>query len=212
MANVSRIQGFKPVFHTTGAPYNGQANWYYHAAGDATALFKGDFVSIAGDSQNGIATVIASTASTAILGAVVGFAPLNTDPIAGSLQGGSLVLDTPTYGKASTGYYLLVSDAPDLVYEAEAVTSAGAAYTYASGDIGSNTSPYVAGSGSTTTGNSAQAVNMTAVNTTATLTLKLIGASTRVDNETISGTSTAVKVLVTPNVAVFGHGTGAVGV
>lgn len=42
MANTSRIRGFAPVKHVTGAAYTGQGNLYAVAAGDATALFIGD--------------------------------------------------------------------------------------------------------------------------------------------------------------------------
>ena len=48
--------------------------------------------------------------------------------------------------------------------------------------------------------------------TTATLPWKILGAAQRVDNETVSGTSTAVKLLVKINQATLGNGTGATGV
>ena len=42
MANVNRINGFRPVKHLTGAPYNGQANIYEVPAGEAVPVFVGD--------------------------------------------------------------------------------------------------------------------------------------------------------------------------
>ena len=44
MANTSRISGFRPVKHSTGAPYNGQANLYYFPSTDGTAAYVGDVV------------------------------------------------------------------------------------------------------------------------------------------------------------------------
>jgi len=49
MPNVSRINGFKPVKHVNGSPYNGQANIYFVPATDGTALFVGDPVKLAAD-------------------------------------------------------------------------------------------------------------------------------------------------------------------
>jgi len=46
MANTSRINGFKPVKHITGAPYNGQMNIYEVPAGEAVPVFVGDLVKL----------------------------------------------------------------------------------------------------------------------------------------------------------------------
>ena len=46
MANVSRINGFKPVKHLNGSPYNGQANIYEVPAGEAVPVFVGDLVKL----------------------------------------------------------------------------------------------------------------------------------------------------------------------
>ena len=44
MANTSKINGFKPVKHITGALYNGQMNIYEVPAGEAVPVFIGDLV------------------------------------------------------------------------------------------------------------------------------------------------------------------------
>ena len=46
MANASRINGFKPVKHLNGSPYNGQANIYEVPAGEAVPVFVGDLVKL----------------------------------------------------------------------------------------------------------------------------------------------------------------------
>jgi hypothetical protein len=44
MANVSRVNGFKPVKHFSGAPYNGQANIYEVSVSETIPIFVGDLV------------------------------------------------------------------------------------------------------------------------------------------------------------------------
>lgn len=210
MANVSRINGFRPVKHVTGAPYNGQCNVYATGTGDSVPLFVGDPVILAGNaSAGGIATVQRSAGGSPVLGVVVGIIPAKMDPVAGTMTSGSIALDTPQYRVASTATYVLVADAPDIVYEVEQTTG-GSSYTYLSADVGLNADAFYA-SGSTTTGASACALDMSGKQTTATLQFKILGAAQRVDNETISGTSTAVKLLVQINQATLGNGTGATG-
>lgn len=212
MPNISRINGFRPVKHTTGAPYNGQSNMYAVAATDATALFVGDPVNFDGSATvGGIATVTKAAATGQILGVVVGFVPVKLDPVTGSITAGSTSLDTPQYRPASTFAYVMVADADDLLYEVEAATGANAAYTYLAADVGLNAG-FTTVAGNTSTGASSAALDMSTKATTATLPFKIVGAVQRVDNEAISGTSTAVRLLVKQNQSAFGGGTGATGV
>lgn len=212
MANTSRINGFRPVKHATGAPYNGQVNMYAFAAGDATACFVGDAVKFDGSATvGGVATITRATAGAAVLGVVLGFVPLKIDPVTGAMTTGSTSLDTPQYRAASTAMYALVCDAPDVIYEVEG-TNAGSAYTYLIADVALNADAYVGGSGSTTTGASAMSLDVGGTKaTTATLQFKIIGAVQRPDNETVTGSSTAVKYLAKINNAHMGNGTGATG-
>lgn len=171
----------------------------------------GDPVVLEGNaSANGIATVKRATAGGPILGVVIGFVNAKFDPVAGSMTSGSVSLDTPQYRPASTAQYVLVEDAPDVIYEVEGTTG-GSAYTYLLADIGLNADAYYSGSGSTTTGSSAASLDLSTKATTATLQFKILGAVQRPDNETISGTSTSVKYLVKINQATLGNGTGATG-
>lgn len=209
MANTSKIRGFLPMKHVNGSPYNGQANIYYIPASDGTAVFVGDPVKLAADANaQGIQQVTKATAGAAVLGVVVGVINTKFDPVGGSMSGGSVSLDTPVYRPASTGQYVLVCDSPDVVYEVEAATGSNAAYSFAVADVGQN-ADLTTVAGSTVTGTSAAALDMSTKNTTATLQWKIVGVVQRPDNE-ITGNYT--KVLVKVNNAQLGAGTGTAGV
>jgi hypothetical protein len=208
MANTSKIAGFRPVKHISGAPWNGQANIYAVLASDATALFIGDPVKLDGSGHtNGVASVTKATAGASVLGVVVGVVPAKVDPVSGTMTSGSTSLDTPVYRAASTLAYVLVCDAPDMIYEVEAVTGANSAVSFAVADIGLN-ADLATVAGSTTTGTSAAALDMATKATTATLQFKILGSVNRPDNEP---TGNSTKVLVKINNAIMGGGTGATG-
>ena len=209
MPNTSKIRGFIPVKHVSGAPYNGQANIYAVDAADATALFVGDPVKLDGGANAaGEPTVNKAVAGASVLGVVVGVVTPKLDPVTGAMSSGGITLDTPQYRAASTAAYVLVADAPDLVYEVEAVTGANAPYSFLAADVGLN-ADLATVAGSTVTGTSAAALNMATKATTATLQFKILGAVPRVDNEP---TGASTKVYVKINNAVLGGGTGATGV
>lgn len=209
MANTSKIRGFIPVKHVNGSPYNGQSNIYATAAADGTALFVGDPVKLAADGNaQGIQLVTKATAGAAVLGVVVGVINTKLDPVAGTMSGGSISLDTPVYRPASTAQYVLVCDSPDVVYEVEAVTGANASYSFAVADVGQN-ADLATVAGSTVTGTSAAALDMSTKNTTATLQWKILGVVQRPDNE-ITGASTKVQVKI--NNAQMSAGTGTAGI
>ena len=190
MANTSRINGFKPVKHLNGSPYNGQCNIYEIAAADATAVFVGDLVSsTAATSVDGYETVgvvgtTQQTTGSGLVGAVVGFV---VDPTA---------LNTPQYRAALTARKVLVADADDLVFEVQD----GGTVPCTSALIGSNTG-YTIGSGNTSTGTSAATTGATVPATTVTLPLKILGVVQRPDNEAFAASQ---KLLVKINVHAYG--------
>jgi len=209
MANTSKIRGFQPVKHVNGSPYSGQSNIYATAASDGTALFVGDPVKLAADANaQGIQLVTKATAGAAVLGVVVGVINTKLDPVGGTMSGGSIALDTPVYRPASTAQYVLVCDAPDVIYEVEAVTGSNASYSFAVADVGQNADLSTV-AGSTVTGTSAAALDMATKNTTATLQWKILGVVQRPDNEI---TGLATKVLVKINNAQLSAGTGTAGI
>lgn len=199
MANVSRVNGFNPLKSQSGNSMSGQVNLYFIPSTNAVNTFVGDAVTsettgdtvATGGAGLGIMSCVQAAAGNPLLGVVVGF---STNP---------LNLNTPQYRAASTGRYVLVADSPDLVFEVQ--TSNG---TLALGDVGNNANFAVA-AGSLTTGTSGMTLDVGTVATTATLPLKIVGFSQRVDNDNTSANS---KVLVKFNNDQFAGGTGTAGV
>lgn len=187
MANVSRVNGFKPVKHFTGAPYNGQSNIYEVSVNETIPIFVGDLVVRSTNaSTSGLVTVKSlSAAATAndvtsgvVLGAVVGIINAKMDPLDGKMTAGSISLDTPQYSPASTKSYVLVCDAADIIYEVESTAS------FALADIGLNADVGVlANTTALVTGNSPMYVNATAPTASATRPIHVVGYVKRVDNE-----------------------------
>ena len=211
MPNVSRINGFRPVKHVSGAPYSGQGNLYAIAAADAIALFVGDPVALDGSATiPGLATVTKAGVAGPVLGVIVGFIPNNLDPATGGMTAGSVTLDTPQFRSASTARFVLVEDSPDVIYEVEQATGANALYTFLPADVALNASHSTV-AGSTATGYSAATLDMATKAITATLPWKLLGATQRPDQDMITAPVQSTKVLVVINQATLGGGTGATG-
>lgn len=193
MANVSRVNGFRPLRYNGGAEWSGQMNLYQIPASDATATFKGDVVRVDGTaSLDGFATVKqhAAGVATGFVGVVTGFAvnPLNLN-IDGS------------YRLASTLRYVYVADDPNLLFEVQANGVMGQV------DVGQNID-IVVGAGSTTTGFSGMQIDTATKNTTATLPFKIVGFSSRPDNDIAS---TNAKWIVAANNHSYKGGTGTIG-
>lgn len=200
MANVSRVNGFTPVQHITGAPYNGQYRTYAVPASDNTVLGVGDVVKALASSStfttSGQTTsyknVTKAAAGDAVLGVVVGF-----DIVPDSLN-------TPQYRVASTLRVVRVADAPDLVFLTQ--TSNG---TPAAANVGLNFN-HAVGTTSTTTGLSGATLDLNGgTGGGATATFKLLQWDAAPDND---NTSTGNKALVKINNHQYNGGTGTAGV
>jgi hypothetical protein len=197
MANVDRVNGFRPVKSGTGAPWNGQVNLYFIPASDGTAVFVGDLVKLHGSaSTDGYPTVIQSAANDVSVGVVVGFLPDNVTP-GGVDNGRTPNLDTPNHRTASTDRYVLVADDPGLIMEGQEDGVGGA---LAVTNIGQNVQVVVA-AGSTVTGTSGMEVDSSTAATTSTHELRLVGFVNRPDNEIGSANA---KVLVAFNKHQYG--------
>jgi hypothetical protein len=204
MASVSRLNGFRPVKSVSGAPYSGQAGVYFVPASNADVIMVGDLVRLAGDSRSptGVPTVQRAAAGEAVIGAVVGilFSGMgdtqNVPPVTD--------LNTPVFRRASTDRYLLVSDDPSLIYEAQ-VSAAG---SFLTADIGLNAN-FRATAGNTASGSSGFDVDIASKNTTATLPLKIVGFPFRPDNAV---GDPFINVYVQINNHPFKGGTGTLGV
>lgn len=169
MANADTPFGLRPVRHRNGAPYNGAGRVYSVAAGNATAIFVGDLVTLAGTSQtiDGVvySDVVQSATGDVFQGVVIGVLPTTQDSL--------------KYRAASTQRLLLVADDPDLLFEIQEV-SGGTPLT--ANDIGLNAN-VVVGTGSTVTGFSAMELNNATEATTNTLDVMIVGFVNRADNE-----------------------------
>lgn len=204
MANVNRVNGARPVKHLNGSPYNGQCNIYEVPAGEATAIFVGDPVILSSSAPTGpypavealAASAAGDVASGVLVGFVVGIYPANWDPTSGNMTRTSVILDTPVYRAASTKQFVLVADSPDIVFEMQA----DAAVALAS--IGLNTG-FNVGTHNTTTGASAWQADGSAVNTTNTLPIQILGFPTEPTHE---ANATYNRVLFRINTHAFANG------
>ena len=215
MANVSRVNGFKPVKHFNGSPWNGQVNMYEVAVGNATPVYVGDAVVLSTDaSTSGLQTVqsLSGNASAAndvtsglVIGVVEAIINAKQDPLDGKMTTGSISLDTPSAQTraASTKQFVLVSDAGDTIYEVQATAS------YALADIGLNADVGVlaiAGN-QAATGQSGMYINSTAPTASASRPVQVLGHVKRPDNEAPAAYN---KVLV--RFTTYGFGNAIVGV
>lgn len=169
MANSNTPFGLRPVGVNAGSSYSGRVTQYSVPAGDATAIFVGDPVKLAGTSQiiNGqvFADVAQAATGDVMVGVVVGVLADTRD---------SLV-----YRAASTQRILLVCDDPNAVFEIQQVTG-GTPLT--ANDIGLNAN-FVVAAGSTVTGYSGVTLNNITEAITNTLDLKIVGMPNRADND-----------------------------
>jgi len=208
MANTSKINGFKPVKHITGAPYNGQANLYEVSSSDSVPVFVGDLVKLSTNaSTSGVPCVQAVVGASAqiaagpILGSVVGILNAKMDPLDGNMTAGSIALDTPQYRPASTKQFVLVADAPDLIYEAEADAAVATASVGLNVGVGASThtTPLLTGA------SPMYVYSTTAPDTTSTRPLQIVGLVKRADNDINAPTGAAFsRVLVRVNVHTYG--------
>ena len=169
MPNLNTPMGLRPVGGIGGGVYSGKISQYSVPAGDATAIFVGDPVKLAGTSQfiNGqvFADVAQAATGNTIVGVVVGVLADTRDSL--------------LYRAASTQRIVLVNDDPNALFEVQQVTG-GTALT--ANDVGLNVN-FVVGSGSTFTGQSGVTLDNTTEATTNTLDLKIVGMPNRADND-----------------------------
>ena len=179
MANTSKINGFRPVKHLNGSPFNGQVTTYHIPASDGTAVYVGDVVKLAGSSTTDgtKSTVTLASAGDAVVGVVVGFA-VNRDNL--NIDG--------QYRAASTARDVLVADSPDLVFEVETANG-----TPVNTDVGLNIN-HAVGTPSTTTARSGAYVDFGTEATTAALTFKILSFVPREDNEVGASAKLLVKI------------------
>lgn len=177
MPNVNAPSGLSPVMYKNGSPWNGQARTYYIASTDVNAFAIGDPVALTGTGDSkGIPGVTLATAGSAnpVLGAIVG--------VGGTVYGGPMAdpnnLNTTVVPATKLrGYYVMVADDPNIVFEIqESITSATplttAAVTKNANLLAGANSGYMSG----------WQFNNSTTGTGATLQLHLFGLVQRADN------------------------------
>lgn len=190
MANTNVARGLVPVRMADGSPFSAATNLAYAPASDATALFIGDPVKLAGSADAaGVPSVTRCAAGETISGVVVGFQDA-TSMLAG-------------YGAASTIRYPLIVRGQDILFEVQEDAVGGA---LAAGDIGLNADLIIA-AGSTYSKDSGVMLDTSTKATTATLQVRIRELAQRPDNEL----SANAKVLVTLNNTTESPGTASAG-
>lgn len=193
MASV--LAGFRPVKHTSGAPYSGQLNRYMISAANSALTNVGDLVTLSADPalvdpNGGVYPAIqraASGTAAAILGAIVGFEPDYSN------------LNTPNARAASTRRIALVADSSDLIF---AAPQDGIGGVVAAASVGLNVAVNL---GTASTTSSGMSVDSSTVAATATLPLKVVGITASPDNDETS-TARPAEVLVVINTHQFANG------
>jgi hypothetical protein len=148
----------------------GPLRTYFVPATDATAIYPGDPVVIAGDADSmGYPTVTRATAGAGnrITGVMVGLRP-----------GGNGTTTPPRFRAASTAEYILVADDPAILFEVQEI---GTALTAASTGLNANLT-FGAG-GNNFAGQSGAGIDTASVATTNTLQVRLIELQHRPDVE-----------------------------
>ena len=164
MANVDRPRGAIPVGTISGAPVNGNIREYSVDASNATAIFRGDFVTLESDGN-----VAPAAAGGVILGVCVGVV----------VDRAQAETEHPGYIPASTAATIRVAVGPDVLYEVqEDSVSSDLALT----DVGANID-IIAGAGSTTTGISAHELDSDTATAAGSAQLRIVGFVNREDNE-----------------------------
>lgn len=169
MPNFNGPTGLNPVRDVSGRPWNGAVNHFGVPAGDATAIFIGDPVKLAGTSQiinqQVLPDVIKAATTDVIVGVVVGFLAADRD--------------SSLYRVASTQRIAIVCDDPHALFEVQDISTGTPIQT---ADIGLNVSFTDVG-GNTFTGLSGVVLDNTTEATTNTLALKIVGFPNRTDND-----------------------------
>ncbi len=207
MANANRPNGLVPISNLNGAAWNGQANLYSIAASYATALYIGDPVISSGTSDaNGVQGIALAAASGAIRGVIVGLGS------AGSTAAGESIIANVsnlnlTYRPASdpSVWYAMVVDDPNVIFEVQ--EHAGTTQLSAA-ECGLNQVLYLAAGNGFVSGWQLACYSDATPNTTATLQVRLLGLSRKMNNAFGAYAKWRVQI----NVHELGHGTGAAGV
>ena len=191
MANSTTPFSLRPVRKKDGSPWNGATRKMFVAAADSVAIYLGDLVKYATmvttDNTRNLPTVARYAAGdTQVAGVVVAVEPVE------GIAVGSINLNR-LHRAASTASIVHVIDDPNVVFEIRC-DNGGAAL--AGADVMEN-ADIVATAGNAITGVGAEVLDSSTHATTATLPLRIIDFSPRVDNTPASNDTVALVVLNT---------------
>lgn len=177
------MAGLIPIKRGSNTPYTAGVNRYFIPASDATAVFVGDPVSLAGsaDTLGKYPTVLKGTlaANNQWCGVVVAVLPITAESV-------NTVPSIVTFRAASTAAYVLVADDPDQEFMCD---EDGLGASLAAADVGNLGILIQTAAGSTVYGRSGmQLDSSTFVAGTATGQLKLLGLIDRPDQVLGTGT------------------------
>jgi hypothetical protein len=196
--NVNAPRGLQRVYNVFGAA-NTPDSTYPIASGYATAIFKGDPVTLLADGTIGI-----GVAGSAIIGVFQGVKYTNTAGI--PVNSPNWIASTATLGSVTA--QALVTDDPMAVFTIQETNAAGAAGTpLALADVNLNAN-FLVGSGIAALGLSTTSLNNASEATTATLNLKILGLDNYPNNAVGSFANWFVRI----NNHITSGGTGTAGV
>lgn len=177
MANPNKVSGLTPVGYLNGTDWDGRGNMYYVGTGETNLLSVGDPVKFSGDgdSTRGIPGVVQATAGATALGVILA---IGVNPDGGPYIDPNNLSLTQAPATKLVGYYALVCDDPNVIFE---VQEGGAGSNLTSAAIGEN-ADWVAAAATTGTRVSGFYLNNNAHDTTSTRNLKLLGLVRRADN------------------------------
>lgn len=184
MANANAPYGLSPVRTVSGQVYTGAARTYSILSTNATNLFIGDPVIVAGTADaNGVPNVVRATGGSGnfVTGVIVGF--LTAYPNNTSAPNLNI-----TYWPTSTAGYAMVCDDPDMLYSVQA--SGAIAIT----DMSNNANITLSTAGSTVTGYSGAMLDSASIGTAATKQLRIIEVAQLPNNEIGNYTQVLVKL------------------
>lgn len=177
MPNKISPRGFVPSRYASGATWNGATNVYFIPSTDASMFSVGDAVkAAAGGDAMGVPAVAKALGTDTVRGVIVGVLPVA--PNEPSLQATVLDLtNTNIPAVKLKGYYVMVCDDPDVLFEIEddglAALTATACNKNASFTVANPVAPSMVSQSVLATGT---------IGTVATLNLRLFGLVQRPDN------------------------------
>jgi len=188
MANVDRANGFAPVKHFNGSPWNQQANMYVILSTDTGAYGVGSAVkSFAGGDANGVPAVTIAAAGNVLRGVIVGVLPPGSN---GNLNADAVnATPGPIPTTKTRDYYVLVVDDPSVVFEIQANNSSD----FPTSDLNSNAN-MVVGVPVSPSPFATTELDASTTDTTNTLQLKILGKVQRPNVDLTANTKLLVMI------------------